>query len=65
MNPTLTPPSAALLPAVPDLRARLAVALQEVDLLRRLLRVVLAHTATPPSTSTAPTPPEGKVVDRV
>ena len=34
--PDLTPPSAALLP--PDLRQRLAIALREVDLLRRLIR---------------------------
>ncbi len=34
----LTPPSAALLPPAPALRARLAVALREVDLLRRLIR---------------------------
>jgi len=36
--PDLTPPSAALLPSAPDLRARLAIALREVDLLRRLIR---------------------------
>ncbi len=34
----LTPPSAALLPPAPALRERLAVALREVDLLRRLIR---------------------------
>jgi len=34
----LIPPSAALLPPAPALRARLAVALREVDLLRRLIR---------------------------
>jgi hypothetical protein len=34
----LTPPSAFLLPAAPALRERLAIALREVDLLRRLIR---------------------------
>lgn len=34
----LIPPSAALLPTPPALRQRLAVALREVDLLRRLIR---------------------------
>ena len=38
MNNVLTPPSAALLPATQTLRERLAVALREVDLLRRLIR---------------------------
>jgi hypothetical protein len=36
--PHLVPPSAALLPPAPALRERLAVALREVDLLRRLIR---------------------------
>lgn len=36
--PDLIPPSAALLPPAPALRERLAVALREVDLLRRLIR---------------------------
>ena len=36
--PGLTPPSAALLPPSPALRERLALALREVDLLRRLIR---------------------------
>lgn len=36
--PDLTPPSAALLPPTSVLRERLAVALREVDLLRRLIR---------------------------
>ena len=36
--PELIPPSAALLPPSPALRERLAVALREVDLLRRLIR---------------------------
>jgi len=35
----LIPPSAHLLPPAPDLRKRLAVALREVELLRRLIRV--------------------------
>src|SRR5947207_1946352 len=39
--PDLTPPSAALLPPAPALRERLAVALREVDLLRRLERAFL------------------------
>ena len=38
VNSDLIPPSAALLPAVQTLRERLAVALREVDLLRRLIR---------------------------
>jgi len=38
--PDLVPPSAALLPTAPALRERLAVALREVDLLRRLIRAV-------------------------
>lgn len=33
------PPSLELIPSPPDLRLRLAVALREVDLLRRLIRV--------------------------
>ena len=48
MPPVLTPPSAALLPPAPDLRVLLAVALREVDLLRRLLRVVTVHPPTQP-----------------
>jgi hypothetical protein len=36
--PQLVPPSAAILPPVPQLRERLAIALREVDLLRRLIR---------------------------
>lgn len=36
----LTPPSATLIPPAPVLRVRLAVALREVDLLRRLIRAV-------------------------
>jgi hypothetical protein len=39
MPDDLTPPSAVLLPPTPELRTRLAVALREVDLLRRLIRV--------------------------
>jgi hypothetical protein len=38
MSANSTPPSAVLLPTVPVLRERLAVALREVDLLRRLIR---------------------------
>jgi hypothetical protein len=37
--PEPIPPSQALLPPASELRFRLAVALREVDLLRRLLRV--------------------------
>lgn len=37
--PELIPPSQALIPPPPELRFRLAVALREVDLLRRLIRV--------------------------
>jgi hypothetical protein len=36
--PDLTPPSAELIPSATTLRTRLAVALREVDLLRRLIR---------------------------
>jgi len=45
----LIPPSAALLPPPPALRERLAVALREVDLLRRLILAaesVWPHTIT-------------------
>lgn len=47
----LVPPSAALLPPAPALRERLAVALREVDLLRRLIRAaeyVRPHPAAKP-----------------
>jgi hypothetical protein len=37
--PDLIPPSATLVPAPTELRRRLAVALREVELLRRLIRV--------------------------
>jgi hypothetical protein len=37
--PELTPPSITLVPAPAELRRRLAVALREVDLLRRLIRI--------------------------
>ncbi len=37
--PDLTPPSTTLIPPPSELRHRLAVALREVDLLRRLIRV--------------------------
>ena len=47
----LTPPSAALLPTVPALRVRLAVALREVDLLRRLIRA--AESVSPHPITTA------------
>ena len=60
MPPDLTPPSAALIPPAPDLRARLAVALREVDLLRRLIRA--AESVRPHQLTTAdrlPTPPKG------
>lgn len=45
----LLPPSANLIPPAPALRERLAVALREVDLLRRLIRAadsIRLHTAT-------------------
>ena len=38
----LTPPSADLLPPIHDLRRRLAIALREADLLRRLIRAAEA-----------------------
>lgn len=47
----LIPPSAALLPTAPDLRKRLAIALREVDLLRRLIRA--ADSVRPHPISTA------------
>jgi hypothetical protein len=51
------PPSIALVPNAADLRHRLAVALREVDLLRRLIRIAnhTAHYGTSghPQTSTA------------
>jgi hypothetical protein len=61
--PELIPPSAALLPPAPALRERLAVALREVDLLRRLIRT--AESVRPAPTTTvdrlpAPTTTEGK-----
>ncbi len=37
--PDPIPPSLVLIPPPPELRHRLAVALREVDLLRRLIRV--------------------------
>jgi hypothetical protein len=37
--PDPVPPSLVLIPPPPELRHRLAVALREVDLLRRLIRV--------------------------
>lgn len=64
MPQILSPPSASLLPPAPDLRARLAVALQEVDLLRRLLRVVTAHPPTTITTNTHLSQAEGKGVSR-
>ena len=47
----LTPPSATLLPPANVLRERLAVALREVDLLRRLIRA--AESVRPDPTATA------------
>lgn len=47
----LVPPSAALLPPAPALRERLAVALREVELLRRLIRA--AESVHPHSLTTA------------
>ena len=51
--PEFTPPSAALLPPAPALRERLAVALREVDLLRRLIRA--AESVRPFAITTADT----------
>lgn len=45
----LMPPSAALLPPTPALRERLAVALREVDLLRRLIRAAESFRPHPPT----------------
>ena len=54
----LIPPSAALLPTPPALRERLAVALREVDLLRRLVRA--SESVRPHSLSTADELPASK-----
>jgi hypothetical protein len=57
----LVPPSAVLLPPAPALRERLAVALREVDLLRRLIRA--AESVRPHPITTAdrlPAPPQLK-----
>ena len=56
--PDLIPPSAALLPPVPSLRERLAVALREVDLLRRLIRIAESVRANPNATAHTLTAPE-------
>ena len=61
----LTPPSAALLPPTPALRERLAVALREVDLLRRLIRA--AESVRPHPINTAdrlPAPTDRREVAR-
>ncbi|MBN9518547.1 hypothetical protein J0H58_08525 [bacterium] len=58
--PDLTPPSAALLPPAAALRERLAVALREVDLLRRLIRAaesVRPHAITTADRLPVPHPP--------
>lgn len=52
-----TPPSAALLPPPPALRERLAVALREVDLLRRLIRAADAARPRPVAAGVPPTTP--------
>lgn len=53
----LTPPSAALLPPAPKLRERLAVALRDVDLLRRLIRAAESVRSLPLTTAdTLPLP---------
>jgi hypothetical protein len=49
--PDLTPPSAALLPPPAHLRERLAIAIREVALLRRLIRA--AESARPHPITTA------------
>lgn len=59
----LTPPSAALIPPAPTLRARLAVALREVDLLRRLIRAAESVRPLPVTTADRiPCPAVGKAV---
>lgn len=61
----LVPPSAALLPPAPRLRERLAVAIREVDLLRRLIRA--AESVRPLTLTTAdqlPTPEHAKGAHR-
>lgn len=65
MSLDLTPPSATLLPSAPALRERLAVALREVDLLRRLIRAaesVRTHAIT--TADRLPTPASAKGVSR-
>lgn len=62
----LTPPSAALLPPAPALRERLAVALREVDLLRRLIRAAGIVRPHPITTADAmPAPTDRREVSRV
>ena len=61
----LTPPSAALLPSAPALRERLAVALREVNLLRRLIRAAEAVRPHPISTADRlPAPTDRREVAR-
>lgn len=56
----LVPPSAALLPPASALRERLAVALREVDFLRRLIRA--AESVQPHPITTADRPGVGAVL---
>ena len=59
-----TPPSLVLVPPPPELRRRLAVALREVDILRRLIRVseyATRYAQPRPANS----PPRGEGVARV
>ncbi len=65
MRNDLTPPSADLLPPIPILRERLAVALREVDLLRRLIRAadsVRPYRITTADTLTSSTSRQGSPV---
>lgn len=54
----LVPPSAALLPPAPALRERLAIALREVRLLRRLIRAVESVRPYPITTADRLPPPD-------
>ena len=62
MSADLIPPSASLLPSGSALRERLAVALREVDLLRRLIRAaefVRPHPITTADRFHSPDKPKG------
>jgi hypothetical protein len=57
VSPVPDPPSASILPPLPDLRARLASALREVSLVRRLIRAAEAVRPHPLMTADRIAPP--------